>query len=471
MHRRASSKRRDSCPAGFSADLDSTSGIVGRGSMNIKALKLNDLGAFLKSVVKSRLMPTVRKVWQSGPYAKMMFGLDSLAQRTVPKTQKSDEHFCVLMSPAGDGNIGDNAMLNSFLANTTGQVKVFIKLPKNPMDSALARSLMSKHGDRILLYPARSLYRAMPFFRFGHVRRFAKELNGASRFFIHGADTIDGGNASASLAGWSLCNVANERGVEAAVLGFSWRDQAPTNVGQAMKRVSQFGTLFPRDGLSYSRMVELGASEVVQAADMAFSLHDVEEPPGYIKSWIEDNESLAGGFCILNVSGLIAKKLDQRPEIKKIVDAMHARNSTVLFLPHVIRPEDSDLPSCEASFNELGTSEDLLVRELLTPEQVRWITRRAQMTVTGRMHLSILTFSNGVPVVALATAGKVEGLFDFFDLRRFVVDPQPGFGKQVADHVYTILTDRPSIVSAIDTKLDHVRQLSARNFRHEEPTH
>lgn len=410
-----------------------------------------------------RLKPLVRRLWRSKPYAWALWTLDRLAGDVV-RPRSNTAGFTVVMSPAGDGNIGDSAMLYSFLERTHGPVKVMMKLPKQPESSALVRDLRDKFGNRLAFVAARPFYRSMPPWRIIETLRFAREIDGAAGFYIHGADTIDGGHASASMAAWSLCHVAQRAGIQVSVLGFSWREEAPDVVAAAMARVSVSSNLYPRDGLSADRLVNRGASRVVPAADMAFSLTSLDEPPEYVANWLSERERRKERFAVLNVSGLIEKKFPQSAEVGAIVEQLRALGFRILFLPHVIRDVDSDLTVCRAMASQHGDSGDLLVETLLSPLQVKSITRSAELVVTGRMHLSILSLTNSTPVIALATAGKVEGLFGLFGLKHLVVDSEPGYGAIVAERLVEAARNRPRISEQIHDAIPGVRELSMKNF-------
>ncbi|WP_102159494.1 polysaccharide pyruvyl transferase family protein [Zhihengliuella halotolerans] len=410
-----------------------------------------------------RLKPLARRIWRSKFYASALGKLDIAAGKVV-RPRAATDGFTVVMSPAGDGNIGDSAMLYSFIEQTQGPVKVMIKLPRDPDESALVQDLRRRFGDRLTFVSARPFYRSMPPVRFLATLRFAKELDGASRFFVHGADTIDGGNTSASLAAWSLCRLAQAAGVEVSVLGFSWRDEVPKVVASAMSRVSKSGALYPRDGLSADRLLSSGADQVVRAADMAFSLSSEDEPPAYVRTWLKERAEKNERFAILNVSGLIENKFSQSEEVREVTKALHSIGFKIVFLPHVIRDVDSDLTVCRAMSAQYGRTGDLLVDTQLTPLQVKHMTRVAELVVTGRMHLSILSLTNATPVIALATAGKVEGLFGLFGLTHLVVASEPGYGAEIASKIGDVARNRDGISGQIRSALPSVRELSMKNF-------
>ena len=411
------------------------------------------------SKFKNLLRPGARVVWRTTTYAKAMTVLDEAAWRLAKLLPKRSEERMqtLVMSPAGDGNIGDHAMLNAFLENCDGPVTIL----SSGVDSAI---YPDRDSSRLVIKPMRSLFSYPPIIRFWSVFKFSRLLAGSRSFIIHGADTMDGSQISASLARLSLCRLASLEGIPSAVLGFSWSDESPKVVSDAVRAVSANTLLFPRDPLAHRRLKELKVSSLVPVTDMAFSLNTLEAPPRSVSSWITETASFQEEFVILNVSGLIANRFDQSKEIELVVSQIHSLGARVLFLPHVLRKGDDDLAICKKMHALFGQPEDFLVEELLTPEQVRSIASKARLTITGRMHLSILSLGIGTPAIALSTAGKVEGLFELFGQSEFVVDPVPGYGQIVVSKLKMLSVGRGQAIKAIETALPSIRERSLMNF-------
>ncbi|WP_172511398.1 polysaccharide pyruvyl transferase family protein [Glutamicibacter mishrai] len=405
----------------------------------------------------------VRRIWRSGLYAEVLH-LTDLVGATIAKPKASEDGFTVVMSPAGDGNIGDSAMLLSFLDRSSGPVKVMMKVPKDGFESSLMSEIRETYGPRVTFVSGRAFYRSLPPMRLSSSIRFAREINGAKSFFVHGADTIDGGNVSASLAAWSLCRVASRVGLRCGVLGFSWREQVPEVVAKSMSKANKTVPAYLRDEISWQRIRKSGAVKAIPVADMAFSLERETIAPTTVKNWIEDQALSDKPIVALNVSGLISNYMDQTPEIKAIVEQIHTLGARVLFVPHVIRETDDDLAVCRTMYGKFANEDDLLVDELLSPLQVRWIASKAAAVVTGRMHFSILSLSTATPVIALATAGKVEGLFKLFELERLVVPVSEGFGSNVARVLSGLWQERVETSELIKLRLPAIRERSMKNF-------
>ena len=67
----------------------------------------------------------------------------------------------------------------------------------------------------------------------------------------------------------------------------------------------------------------------------------------------------------------------------------------------------------------------------LSPAEVRGLAAGAQVVITGRMHLAIMSMSSGVPAITFSTHGKVSGLMRLFGVDELCVEP----GEDMADRI------------------------------------
>lgn len=416
------------------------------------------------SHVKELVRPIASRVWNSRLYAQtLMFG-DVLVQKIASFSRETfnEQKYSILLTPAGEGNIGDHAMLNAYLEQTQGPL--IILSGGDGREVSLSNPLIAQRGSEIKVIPGRRLYTLPPVLRIPDVYRFSRLLRNAEAFHIQGADTMDGSQLACSLARFSLCNLAIRQGAQTEILGFSWRENVAPNVADALRALSPRMTLKSRDPESTRRMNSLGASNVKSLSDTVFSSSGQQNPPRAVEAWIDACVGNSGRYMVLNVSGLVAKKMKQTDEIGAVVKAAHDCGVRVLFLPHVIRDGDDDLSAVREAYSKFALDTDLLVSEQLTPEQVRYVTARAAVTVTGRMHLSILSLTTGTPAIALATAGKVEGLFGMFGMHQFVVQVKPGFGAAVAESLIEAIRSNSQLREQIEQALVGVRAASLENF-------
>ena len=169
-----------------------------------------------------------------------------------------------------------------------------------------------------------------------------------------------------------------------------------------------------------------GIAGVVETADIVFTdARRDEAKADDILSGID------GPVALVNVSGLIARSVNQVPEYVTLIEYLQAAGFTVVLLPHVLRDTADDLRACRAVHAAIGGTGVVLIEEQLSPSAIRALASRASLTVTGRMHLAIMSLAQGTPAITLATQGKVEGLMRLFDWPELCVAPGAGMGRQI----------------------------------------
>ncbi|WP_143556846.1 polysaccharide pyruvyl transferase family protein [Serinibacter salmoneus] len=363
----------------------------------------------------------------------------------------------VLVSPSGRGNIGDQAMFEAILANTDGAIDIVLH-----SSNSLRVPVSDLHRVRLHVLPR--LVRGGLIRRIPDVRSFAALAGSASEVMVPGADTIDGGHAHASLARLSLVVLAHDAGAAARVQGFSWSDHVPASVTTLMRSVAKRALVFPRDPRAVERLQASHVAPITPAADVVFSYRREADLSADLQSWLDSQKEAGRRVVALNVSGFIARNKDLLDEYVTVVSHLRSRDVSVLFVPHVLRAGDSDLVAIRHVVERVGLGEDFLIENQLSPAQVQTVARGCACVITGRMHFAIMSLSNAVPAVTLATVGKVEGLYDMFSLPELVVQPAPGMAESIVNALESVLADRTSFASTISSSLGRVQELSARNF-------
>lgn len=406
--------------------------------------------------MRTRLKRIVRATWSTPAYGRALHVLDSLAFALGWATGGGRTGHTVFLAPSGRGNIGDQAMFDSFFHNVEGRVHVVV-------GAADAYRVTGAEAERMVVHALPRLIRGLPPVRALDVVRFGRLVRGAARLYVPGADTIDGGHPHASLARLGLVRLCANRGVDAIVQGFSWAPEVPESVERSARAAGRLARLLPRDPLSFERLSRAGV-QATAASDLVFSYDRTAPLPDDLEALVADLEKQGIPFALLNMSGLIARKVDLADDYDTLVHHLHDRGLAVVALPHVIRSGDDDLVQMRALVGRSGGPQDVLVDRLLTPAQVKGLAARAQLTVTGRMHLAIMSLSHSTPAVTMATAGKVEGLYEFFDLPQLVVRPVRGCSAEAIRAVDAVLADRVGIARRIVERLPRVIALSRRNF-------
>lgn len=401
----------------------------------------------MKTVVPRARRLGTRALVTSGVPAAADRVLVRAGSRRAPRAPRT---HLVLAAP-GSGNIGDQALLEALLENCGGPTTLVVsgteppRLPAGPADRVDCLLLPD------LVYGTGAAHRTA-------AARFGRELAGAAHLSVIGADVMDGRySLPASVRRASLAAVAARSGVDTRVVGFSWSDRARLGARRALTAAGRAGVrLLARDPVSAQRLRAAGVPGVEDAADVVFAARTTDDGPA--------REFLAGvtaPVALVNVSGLLAARLDQTADYVRVVEALRAQGLHVLLLPHVSRPTGDDVLACARVAERTGAD---VVDRLLEPAQVRGLTARAAVTVTGRMHLAVMSLLHGVPAVTLATQGKVEGLMRLVGVPELCVEPRPGFADDVVATLHDVLPAGSPARAAIAAALPGVVELARRNL-------
>lgn len=410
-------------------------------------------------MLKTFLRFAARKVRASYIYLYSQFAVDriSLISFKAPKKRAATSYHLHLPATGG-GNIGDQAMLDAYLQSVAGRVVLVLEKP-----GALAVSESDRSRVSIVVLPG--IVSSAAWFRTRQMQRFVTLLAEAKSFSIAGADVMDGlYNASQSIARISMLRLANARSVPSSVLGFSWSEAAVPSVVTALRSLQGETKLYARDPKSVERLARHRISGVIPVADGVFSLMQLQDAPE-VSNWIETQVQAENPFVVVNASGLIGARMDQLAEYGIFLDKIHELGFSVLYLPHVIRPGDDDLTECRRLFQEHARPVDFIIDRELAPSQIRQIVSSASIVITGRMHLAIMSLSRETPVITLGTQGKVEGLYEMFDLLPLLVFPEKGFGANIRRVIVEVLRDEIQFRSKIASALPTVRELASLNYR------
>jgi colanic acid/amylovoran biosynthesis protein len=374
-----------------------------------------------------------------------------------PKTTDAAAH--VLLVAPGAGNVGDQAMFEAFLERTTDDVRVVVRRDGDV-------TVPAEHSERVtvvrlpdLIYGSGKRHRA-------DVATLADELGSAASFSIVGADIMDGRYVMrASVNRSVMARAAATAGVPTRILGFSWNGNARPAARRQLVAASRAGAVpMLRDPLSLRRAERDGITRIVPVADIVFSATSID------RSWGERYSRADKPLAIVNVSGLISRDVDQSVEYVEVIEALLAGGHQVLLLPHVSRPDADDAVACAAIQQKVGVDRVLLAPELPTPAQVRGLTEVADVVITGRMHLAIMSLWNSTPAITLATQGKVEGLMELIGAPELCVEPKPGFGRQVVGALDAILPQGSATRVAIQAARPRLEELALANTQGLEPT-
>jgi colanic acid/amylovoran biosynthesis protein len=369
------------------------------------------------------------------------------------KKDTSKQHVSILIPAPGGGNIGDQAMLESFLKNVNGQ-KLILKTNDNPIE------IPEKYAQDVQVVEMTGLI-------YGHLIKFIKDflrlqnlMSSTKALYVIGADIMDGGyNKNASALRSYIAYFFAKNKIPARIFGFSWNASPNPLALSAIKKAAAHGVLLcARDPISYKRLELAGVQNIRQVADMVFANENTQA------DGIED----VLDFCrdkkivLVNASGLIAKDIDQLDEYSKIIDNLIEKSFSIVLLPHVIRPGANDLPICQSLSKKYPGA--LLVDRLLQPDQVKRLAQTATIVVTGRMHLSIMSLNQSVPSIVLSTQGKVDGLMLLFETENLSIDPVKGFAHTVCKEIDDVYDNYDLYLDKVKRNLNNVRVMAFKNF-------
>ncbi|MFL9610287.1 polysaccharide pyruvyl transferase family protein [Methylobacillus sp. Pita2] len=366
----------------------------------------------------------------------------------------TDSNVSVLIPAPGGGNIGDQAMLESFLKNIEGK-KLIVNTQSIPLD------IPAEYSSNLEVIE-------MPGLIYGHLFRFFKDyfklrkiMASARALYIIGADIMDGGyNKDASVMRSNIATYFVRNDIPARVFGFSWNGKPDPAALVAIRNAALSGVvLCVRDPVSFQRLQNAGVPNIRLVADMVFANGNTKS------AGIEDVLEFCAGkrIALVNASGLIAKDIDQIDEYSKVIDKLIGHGFSIVLLPHVIRPGANDLPVCQTLSEKYPAA--FLVGRLLQPDQVKRLAQEAKIVVTGRMHLSIMSLNQNIPSIVLSTQGKVDGLMQFFETEKFSVVPEKGFSTIICNQIDTICENYQEYHALIAKNLVNVKQLSEKNFQ------
>ncbi len=355
----------------------------------------------------------------------------------------------VLLAPPGGGNIGDEAMVASFIKNTPGEVLVVVRRRADIR-------ILSTVENRVSVVEMPHLFYRRSLRALVDLGRYWRLLGHARSVALVGADIMDGAyNEDASVARAQALELARRRGLDVRVLGFSWNGTASARATHHLRRASESGVIMcVRDEFSLARIVRDGISSTRQVSDVVFALFG--DP--------SEQDLPQRDRVIVNASGLVARDGNMTSTYANVCSDLVSRGYSVTLLPHVIRGGGDDLAACRAVAGRLPAGTVEVVEGLLSPFEVYDLCRRAALVVSGRMHLGVIGLCAGAVPVLISTQGKVEGLMKFFGLEVNAVPIVSGQVATLPAVVEAALDSLDEMSARVDRELARVRHLASGNF-------
>lgn len=401
----------------------------------------------LRKRIKGRLQKTLRELplLTGGERRADLNAFRRAAARPRPLEPGS---YRVILAAPGGGNIGDQALLEATIENTPGELRVIVS-----RDSEV--DIPEQFADRVRVI-------TLPHLVYGYtgtahradVQTFIRLLLGATGFAVIGADIMDGRyTLRAAVRRSTLAHGAALLGVDSRIIGFSWSGKPRWAAARALRAATRAGVVpYLRDPASAQRAREDGMRGVVETADIVFTATTVENP----------ELDVPAPYALLNASALIARRHDQTPELVPVIRYLREQGLHVVIVPHVSVPSADDFAPCRALASAAGEGVTLVDR-ILTPSEVRALAEGATVTVTGRMHLAVMSMTRHVPAVTLATQGKVEGMMRLLGTPELCVEPGPGMGRTIIEVLGRVLPGDSETRRAIVRNLPAAVELARRS--------
>ena len=214
-----------------------------------------------------------------------------------------------------------------------------------------------------------------------------------------------------------------------------------------------------RDRLSSEAARTLGATDVIEACDVALRLpYDRPDRPGGDRPRVGINVSgllMAGGYTGKNELGLVT---DYPALIRRLI-AHFRPDCEIHLVPHVIVPsgpmqKEDDLSACRHLADEFEGVQ--VAPAFASPSEAKSYIAGLDFFMGARMHACIAAFSSGVPVIPMAYSRKFAGLFGTLGYDH-TVDCRSEPGDAIFDRIVGAFGDRVRL--AQETAAAHARGL------------
>jgi polysaccharide pyruvyl transferase WcaK-like protein len=428
--------------------IPATSTLTDRSDLDMRRLLA---GTSIPARLAPRVSSTLQRLGATVVALRASAVLDRFAELTFivrPPAAHRFDH--VVLATAGNGNIGDQALLESYLQGTAGRVAVVVvsgtshRLPEDM--AGRAEFVVIKH-----LTDLRALLRR------GVRRRFAEVIEGAATFTVIGADVMDGGyHRREAVLRSNLLTFASRRGVATRLISFSWNGHPDRHALRALQRAAQATTLYVRDPESFARLQRAGVPKLVRSSDIVFGHHGTSRVPD-VDSWLRSRGGVP--FMVVNISGLVGLDGAKLEAYVDVVTWLIRCGRAVVLLPHVIRDGDDDLAAARLIKERCPDPAVYLVSDLWRPSDVAWLAGRAEGVMTGRMHLAVLAMKEGTPSAVIGTQGKVEGLMQLVGFPEFLLEAGPTMASD-AKRALGLIMDEPSTRTRLAERLPGIVDLA-----------
>lgn len=347
----------------------------------------------------------------------------------------------------------------------------------NPEASVTVLRYLGTSGEEYDFYGHRIREVSFPsenYLSLSSYKEFRKIASGFSDVYLIGADCLDGAywrrQTIQMLRFMILAGVAGCRG---RILGFSYNGSKDAVIRRELNKASSYCTLCARDHISHRRLSEFVSKSPVIVTDLAFlvdaSAFPIPDSDVSIHQTLENWKKEGATLVAVNICGWHW----ENPEvyvnrISIYIFALAKRNPMIRFLllAHDNREgRISDGHALSLLSDQLDIFRDrvMLCNSLQSGIQAKQLVRRADVLLTGRMHLGIAALSQGIPTVSLMYQGKFEGLYDHYKFDRTYYF-EPDDLENVFNALEDVLANKAILSQHIQSRNEEIFRLAEKNF-------
>jgi polysaccharide pyruvyl transferase WcaK-like protein len=382
-----------------------------------------------------------------------------VATRTLP----SFGHTTLVLAPASEGSLGDQAILQG-LQDGLGSKGKPQQISQLLLDNYRPIGLRSEASPSIAMSSSPNRGRAaLSMAAWSH-----------QQLVVAGADVMDGHYGNQGVI--RRCEILNQwvsNGRRSTVAGFSFNASPTAEAVEALASLHPDVRILARDPVSHERLQARGIRADL-AADLAFlmvpSIGDTQhrETIGFLEAQAAEGRRILG----VNVHGpyFFADHERRSREVSASISAFLSDHGdwSACLVPHDYRGETSDLAALEDIQGKLAPSVRSrvhLVRSRLDAWEAKWIAQRLSLAISGRMHFVIACLGAGVPALGANYQGKFEGLYRHCGVSSLLMDEQCWSAKsQVLSAVGDAVARLDDLGQALSIHLPRVKDLAALNL-------
>lgn len=283
-----------------------------------------------------------------------------------------------------------------------------------------------------------------------------RNLNGRTNEEIY-AETIDritpeticlsiGGDCYC-YPNWQRYAAIHNAAIRKGAKSILWSCSAePSMIDAEMLEVFKTHTLIcARESITFNALKERGLTNVIQTADIAFTLK------------AQKTSIPSGKYVTLNLSPLVLRKNPGAlAAYQRLVDEILGKTEySIALVPHVEVSVDNDLDA----LSQLHGDESRLFRAPagLCAAEYKYIISKSEACAAARTHATIAAWSSLVPTIAVGYSAKARGIANDLGQGEFVLDINTLDGDTLCGVFSKLLLRSAEIKGKLDAKVTECR--------------